>query len=80
MAWKDANIVLPFGVQVKKELADTAGLSIDYIAPSHGLIWRSFIKDIAAKYTDWSAGKVDESGFEKTYLYHIKIQNLHYLY
>jgi flavorubredoxin len=55
-----ANIVLPFGVQVKKELAETANLSFDFIAPSHGLIWRTFIGDIAAKYTDWSANKVDE--------------------
>jgi flavorubredoxin len=55
-----ANIVLPFGMQVKKELADTANLSFDYIAPSHGVVWRSFIKDIAVKYTDWSSNKVDD--------------------
>jgi flavorubredoxin len=55
-----ANIVLPFGMQVKKELAETANLEFEYIAPSHGVIWHSFIKDIAEKYTDWSANKVDE--------------------
>jgi flavorubredoxin len=33
-----ANIVLPFGMQVKKELAETANFEFEYIAPSHGVI------------------------------------------
>ncbi len=31
-----------------------AGLDIDMIAPSHGLMWRSHIPDIVAEYVKWS--------------------------
>ena len=35
-----ANIVMPYGQAVLKTLDQLAGLAIDMIAPSHGLIWR----------------------------------------
>ena len=49
-----ANIVLPFGAQVNKALEAVSGLDIDMVAPSHGLIWRSHIKDIIALYKKWA--------------------------
>ncbi|MDP2911506.1 MAG: FprA family A-type flavoprotein [Candidatus Omnitrophota bacterium] len=49
-----ANIVLPFGAQVNKALEAVSGLDIDMIGPSHGLMWRSRIKDITALYKKWA--------------------------
>ena len=49
-----ANIVLPFGAQVQKALADLGVLDIEIICPSHGLIWRKFIPEILAEYQKWS--------------------------
>jgi len=49
-----ANIVLPYGAQVNKALESISGLDIDMVAPSHGLIWRSHIKDIIALYKKWA--------------------------
>ena len=49
-----ANIVLPYGAQVQKALEVISSLEIDMIAPSHGLIWRSRIKDIVECYKKWS--------------------------
>jgi flavorubredoxin len=49
-----ANIVLPYGSQVKKALEAVSGLDIDMIAPSHGIIWRKNIKEISALYGKWA--------------------------
>ncbi len=49
-----ANIVMPYGDQVKKALEAIGGLDIDMIAPSHGIIWRSFIPNIVKEYTKWA--------------------------
>lgn len=49
-----ANIVLPYGAQVNKALDAVSGLDIDMIAPSHGVIWRSHIKDILPLYRKWA--------------------------
>ena len=49
-----ANIVLPYGAQVGKALEAVSGLDIDMVGPSHGLIWRSHIKDIIALYKKWA--------------------------
>lgn len=48
-----ANIVLPYGVQVKKALSALADLDIEIIAPSHGVIWRSNIPAIISEYKKW---------------------------
>jgi flavorubredoxin len=45
-----ANILMPFGAQAKKALAVVEGLDITMIAPSHGVIWRSYIKEILEEY------------------------------
>lgn len=49
-----ANIVMPYGSQVKKALEATSRLDIDMIAPSHGLIWRSYLKKIIEEYKKWA--------------------------
>lgn len=49
-----ANILMPFGAQAKKALAIVEGLDIEMIAPSHGVIWRSHVKDILDAYHQYS--------------------------
>jgi flavorubredoxin len=49
-----ANIVMPYGDQVKKALEAVSGLKIDMIAPSHGIIWRSRITKIIEEYKKWA--------------------------
>ncbi|MDO8602860.1 MAG: FprA family A-type flavoprotein [Candidatus Omnitrophota bacterium] len=55
-----ANIVLPYGAQVNKALEAVSGLAVDMIAPSHGLIWRSHIKDITALYKKWANNECEK--------------------
>lgn len=54
-----ANIVFPYGSNVQKALEATSDLDIGIIAPSHGIIWRSHIKDIAREYRKWSANAIE---------------------
>lgn len=49
-----ANIVYPYGSQVKKALDSLSSLKIEMIAPSHGVIWRKHIGKIVEKYSQWS--------------------------
>jgi len=49
-----AKIVMPYGDQVKKALESLSALEIDMIAPSHGIIWRSKIKEIVKEYNKWA--------------------------
>ena len=55
-----ANIVMPYGDQVKKALESIGGLDIDMIAPSHGIIWRSYILQILKEYQKWAAYESDD--------------------
>ncbi len=55
-----ANIVLPFGKQVQKALEAVGGLDIEYICPSHGLIWGKHIPAILEAYQKWSTNTVME--------------------
>jgi len=50
-----ANIVLPYGKQVSKALETLGGLDIDMIAPSHGIIWRSYLKELMEVYQQWAS-------------------------
>lgn len=50
-----ANIVYPFGDQVKKALDAVGGLPLDMVAPSHGLIWRTYLPDILRVYRKWAS-------------------------
>jgi flavorubredoxin len=54
-----ANIVLPYSTQAQKALEAVAGLEIDMIAPSHGIIWTRHIKDIIACYKKWAGNICD---------------------
>lgn len=56
-----ANILLPFGPQVKKVLAAVETIDIDIIAPSHGILWRSHIKEIVEKYKQFSHGDTEDT-------------------
>ncbi|KUO64119.1 MAG: MBL fold metallo-hydrolase [Gracilibacter sp. BRH_c7a] len=55
-----ANIVLPFGTQVKKALDALANLELDIIAPSHGIIWRSNLPAILSEYDKWCANITED--------------------
>lgn len=56
-----ANIVLPYGAQALKALDAVKGLEIDIIAPSHGIIWRKYIKEITADYRSWGNSETNSS-------------------
>ncbi len=55
-----ANIVLPYGRQVQKELEDVAGFEIDTICPSHGIIWRKNLDKIIQEYVKWSKNETED--------------------
>ncbi|HDQ00558.1 MAG TPA: FprA family A-type flavoprotein [bacterium] len=54
-----ANIVLPYSMQVKQALDAVSPLNIKLIAPSHGLMWRSFIPEITEEYQKWSSNATE---------------------
>ena len=54
-----ANILMPFGDLIVKAVNKLGGVKIDMIAPSHGIIWRSHIKDIVDSYAKWGKGETD---------------------
>lgn len=56
-----ANILMPYGSQAKKALAVVEGLDIDIIAPSHGIIWRSYIKEVLEQYHRFADGDTDDT-------------------
>ena len=53
-----ANILMPFGRQIQKTLETASKFDIEMIAPAHGVIWRSNIRDIISLYSDAAQGKV----------------------
>ena len=55
-----ANIVMPYSHMVRRALDACSGLDFDMIAPSHGVIWRSHVADILAKYDRWADQETDE--------------------
>lgn len=55
-----ANIVLPYGPQVRKVLAAVSGLDIQMIASSHGLIWRSNVSKIVEEYAKWASNETEK--------------------
>lgn len=48
-----ANIVMLYGRPISQTLERAAGLEIEMIAPSHGVIWRSHLKEVFASYQKW---------------------------
>lgn len=55
-----ANILMPFGTQAKKALSIVDGIEIDLIAPSHGVIWRSHIKEILELYRKFANAETED--------------------
>jgi len=55
-----ANIVLPYGEQVKKALASLSELDIEMIAPSHGVIWRTYLPKILESYQKWANNETEK--------------------
>ena len=49
-----ACIITPYSAQAAKALEAVKTLDIDMIATGHGLIWRSYIKDIIEAYERWT--------------------------
>ncbi|HHW41377.1 MAG TPA: FprA family A-type flavoprotein [Syntrophomonadaceae bacterium] len=49
-----ANIVFPYGDQVNKALDVVEQLPLEMIAPSHGVIWRTYLKEIRGYYRRWA--------------------------
>lgn len=52
-----ANIVQPYGMQASKALEVVKGLSLEMIAPSHGIIWTEHIPQILEAYAQWTSNK-----------------------
>lgn len=54
-----ANIVMPYGVQVKNKLDAILkmGLEIEMIAPAHGIVWRSHIQEMISAYYNFATMK-----------------------
>jgi flavorubredoxin len=55
-----ANIILPYGEQVKKALSVVSGLNIEMIAPSHGIIWRTHLPKILEFYQKWANNETEK--------------------
>jgi flavorubredoxin len=49
-----ANILMPFGNQYQSALEKVKDLDIRMLATAHGIIWRTMIGEILAKYSAWS--------------------------
>lgn len=54
-----ANIVFPYGDQVNKALDAVRNLPIETIAPSHGLVWRSYLPELLKEYRKWAGNETD---------------------
>ncbi|WP_457612134.1 FprA family A-type flavoprotein [Methanocaldococcus sp.] len=52
-----ANILMPYKMLVPNVINQLNNLDIDYICPSHGVIWSKYIKEIINKYLEWSSDK-----------------------
>ena len=52
-----ANILMPFGDLVVRVADKLGGFSIDTIAPSHGIVWRSHHRAIVDAYVAWGRGE-----------------------
>ncbi len=56
-----ANIVMPYGMQVKGALEAVKGLEIEAICPSHGVVIRKSINRFLENYNKWSECQNDGS-------------------
>lgn len=51
-----ANILMLYGKQASKAIEIVRNLKLDMIAPSHGVIWRSHVREILDCYEEWAHG------------------------
>ena len=53
-----ANLIVPLAPKVLKKLDEVTklGIPIDVVAPSHGIIWRSYVGDMLGSYVNWCNG------------------------
>jgi len=52
-----ANIVMLYARPIRNTMAAAAGLDIEIMAPSHGVIWRNHVAHILKAYHDWTHHK-----------------------
>ncbi|MGO2117329.1 MAG: FprA family A-type flavoprotein [Fusobacterium sp.] len=57
-----ANIIGKYGMQVNKAISKLSQLEIDYICPSHGVLWRNKIPGVIKLYSDWGNFIPEEKG------------------
>lgn len=57
-----ANIIGKYGMQVNKAISKLSQLEIDYICPSHGVLWRNKIPGVIKHYSDWGNFIPEEKG------------------
>lgn len=55
-----ANIVMPYSKQASGAVDVAGGLDISIIASSHGVIWRSHVKEIMDAYKEWTKCEAKE--------------------
>src|SRR5699024_2659726 len=55
-----ANIVMPYSRQASGAIDIASGLDISIIASSHGVIWRSHVKEIMDAYKEWTKCEAKE--------------------
>ncbi len=55
-----ANILWPLGAMIERKINDILkmNLPLEFIAPSHGLVWRKNITDVIEKYLLWTKNTV----------------------
>lgn len=56
------NIVGKYGVSVQNVLKKAQGLSLNYVCPLHGFVWRQGFEAFAEKYSLWSRYIPEQSG------------------
>lgn len=49
-----ANIIMPMANLLDKKLEEIKDVEINIIAPSHGIIWKKYVKEILAAYKSWA--------------------------
>jgi len=54
-----ANILMYLGRPIQNALKAASELDINVLATSHGVIWRTFLKDVMDKYVRWAAGEAE---------------------
>ena len=52
-----ANILLPYRMLVPGVLETLKKLEIDYICPSHGVIWKEHVGEVLERYLEWSSDR-----------------------